>query len=56
MKQKFDVKKFFGFARWGAVGVLVVILVLMLFFSNAMWYQIEEQEQAVLVTLGKPRL
>ncbi len=55
MKQKFNVKKFFGFARWGAVGVLVIILVLMLFFSNAMWYQIEEQEQAVLVTLGKPK-
>ncbi len=55
MKQKFDAKKFFGFARWGAIGVLVVILVLMLFFSNSVWYQIEEQEQAVLVTLGKPQ-
>lgn len=40
-----------GKARWGAAAVLVLLLVILL--SNGAWYQIEEQEQAVLVTFGK---
>ena len=38
-------------AKWGVL--VVVTLLVLLLLSNGMWYQIEEQEQAVLVTLGK---
>ena len=38
-------------AKWGVLGVVVLLLAIVL--SNGAWYQIEEQEQAVLVTFGK---
>lgn len=46
-----QVKEVWKKAKWGVLGFVVLLLAVLL--SNGMWYQIEEQEQAVLVTLGK---
>lgn len=45
------VKKIWDKAKWGGVGLVIILLLILL--SNGVWYQIEEQEQAVLVTFGK---
>ena len=36
--------------QYGGIAVAVLLAVLLL--GNGMWYQIEEQEEAVIVTLG----
>ena len=48
---KAKLRNVLGKVRWGAIVVLILLLAILL--SNGAWYQIEEQEQAVLVTLGK---
>lgn len=39
--------------RAGIVGIAVLILAAVALFGSGMWYQIEEQEEAVVVTFGK---
>ena len=37
------------------IGIAVLILVVISAFSTGMWYQIEEQEEAVVVTFGEAK-
>ena len=41
--------------RAGIIGAAVLILALLCVFSTGMWYQIEEQEEAVVVTFGEAK-
>ncbi len=51
MEKKVDWKRLGGKMRWIVIGVLVLLLVLI--GGTGAWYQIEEQEQAVVITMGK---
>ncbi len=51
MNNNVDKRKLLRQVRWITLGVIAAVLVLIV--STGSWYQIEEQEQAVLVTLGK---
>lgn len=51
MNTRVDMQKWGRWAKYIAVGVVVLFLALVLLTGS--WYQIEEQEQAVLVTFGK---
>ncbi len=53
METKFDKGKAFGKAKY--IVIAVVILAVVAIFGNGMWYQIEEQEEAVVVTFGEAK-
>ena len=53
MENKPDKKKLIKRALYIGAGVLILLAVVLL--GNGTWYQIEEQEQAVVVTLGKAK-
>lgn len=48
--KNFDKAKFLKRAKY--IGGVVVLLLLVFLLGNGMWYQIEEQEEAVVVTFG----
>lgn len=48
-----DRSKLLRIGRFAGLIVLVIVAVMML--GNGMWYQIEEQEEAVIVTLGQAK-
>lgn len=39
----------------GIAGIVVLVLAVILIFGTGMWYQIEEQEEAVVVTFGEAK-
>ena len=53
MENKPDKKKLIKRALYIGAGVLILLAVVLL--GNGTWYQIEEQEEAVVVTLGKAK-
>ena len=53
MEKKTDRKKLLKYAGWIA-GAAILLLAVVL-FSNGMWYQIEEQEEAVVTTFGQAK-
>lgn len=53
MNQKTDTQKLLK--RSGYIGAAILILAIIILFSNGMWYQIEEQEEAVVVTFGEAK-
>lgn len=50
---KFDKAKVLK--RAGIIGIAVLVLAVVCVFSTGMWYQIEEQEEAVVVTFGEAK-
>ena len=50
---KFDKAKVLK--RAGIIGIIILVLALLSIFSTGMWYQIEEQEEAVVVTFGEAK-
>ena len=53
MEKKIDKEKLLKRAMY--IGAAVLLLVAVFMLGNGMWYQIEEQEEAVVVTLGKAK-
>ncbi len=53
MEDKIDKKKLAK--RSGIIAAAIVILLVLFALGRGMWYQIEEQEEAVVVTLGKAK-
>lgn len=53
MEKKVDKEKLLKRAMY--IGAAVLLLVAVFMLGNGMWYQIEEQEEAVVVTLGKAK-
>lgn len=53
MEKKIDKEKLLKRAMY--IGAAVLLLVAVFMLGNWMWYQIEEQEEAVVVTLGKAK-
>lgn len=53
MEEKIDKKKLAK--RSGIIAAVIVILLILFGMGRGMWYQIEEQEEAVVVTFGKAK-
>ena len=53
LEKKFDKGKALARAKYVAIGIGILIVIAIL--GTGMWYQIEEQEEAVVVTLGEAK-